>query len=341
MFFILNHIIKIQKIWNAIFMGQVIRFFFNVLFFLLLTNNSYSKNFSEISNYSGETSDRIKVSSSQLILEKNKSDIYWPYTEASESKYSYGLKYSHYGLSGPLLGFTSNSLRIAANKIIDKSQKLLVNLGVQNLKHVIDRNYMIGGIEYQNQWSSHFNFDITIDRQFLFPSVVPLNNDPFKLYSTMTQLVFNWNFCEYLDLQIKNRYNFIDDNNQSHYNDIQLMYAFMRYPHWIRLGMGGELFGYQRNTSSYWSPKQFSNWGPRLDVSYSIYDNFQYFIGGSYNFFRENDFTPGQGFYGRTGLQWGDRNHLLFVLAYEKTQSIQSGRIWHNDAFNIIVNGFW
>jgi hypothetical protein len=171
--------------------------------------------------------------------------------------------------------------------------------------------------------------------------VIPLNGTPDIFYGQQFDAQVMYRFLDSFDLSANHRALFFADNNQGHKNEIQLMYAAARFPHWILVGLGGEVLSFNNNSPNYWSPRQFRAWGPRVDISYTLMPKLNYFLGGSYNFFKEDDFPSGTGFYGRTGLQAGDRNDWTVSVFLERNESTQNGQMWFNDSIGLVWNKIW
>ncbi len=317
------------------------------LLFLVIILSPLTKAWSnQATFFSGQrskTSDNIRVNFFQLNFESELSDINWPYSDQNLSQPSYGLEVQQQEITGPRLSFNNTLVAPQFTHNVGVDLRLSYQLGYYHLNvfNNNDLNQLRAKFDLKKNFRNQLFLDVTADRGFLFQSTIPLGGTADSFYGTQFDGRLLYRFLEKLDLSLRSRAQFFSDQNQSSKNDLQLMYAFLRHPHWLLFGLGSETLSFQSRSTSYWSPRFFRSWGPRMDVNYSLSEKFSAFLGGSYNFFKEDDFSSGSGFFGRTGLQWGNRNQSTIVAFYERNESTQNGRIWFNDSFGLNWNKIW
>ncbi len=318
------------------------RLFFLILF-LMTTQISWAKKATTLSGQRSKTSDNIRINHFQLNFESNVSDLFWPYLEQDTQQVSYGLNLKQLEVTGPVTSFANTLVAPQLTHFIDDTLRLNYQLGIYHLDffNQNDLNKAKAKIEIKKQFKESLFLDASIDRGFLFHATVPLAGHPDIFYGTQVDSRVLYRFLESFDFSLRNRSQFFSDKNQSTQNEIQLLYALMRFPHWVLVGFGAETLTFHQRSNNYWSPRFFRSLGPRIDLSLNVFKSLNYFLGGSYNFFKEDDFDQGSGFYGRSGLFWGDRNDWTITLYTERNESTQNGRIWFNDSFGLLWSQVW
>jgi hypothetical protein len=315
-----------------------------LLFCLSICSPVWSKSRLSQNNRKGQTSDLIWVNQLQLVYESQVFDVFWPYLDQEAVQSAQSIQFEHLEVVGSNTSMASYLLKGAQHYRLSDQQSLMFSLGGYHMDHYSQSTQSQAHFAtgYKLNWSEVFYLNISAERGYLFSSIIPLSGTPDIFYGNQINHHATYRINPDWDLSLRQTFIFYGDGNQSNKHDLQLMYAVMRFPHWILVGLGAEHLSYQDNQSPhYWSPRIFRSWGPRLDLSLNIIDSLNYFIGGSYNFFQEEAFSPGDGFFARTGVVWGDRNDWQLLCYYEKNQSVQNGNIWSNDTLSINFDYLW
>jgi len=320
-------------------MGQFIIF----ILLLMTTHESWADKASTLSGQRSKTSDDIRINHIQMNFESNLTDLFWPYAGQDFEKISYGLDLKQLEITGPVTSFAQTLVAPQLTHFIDETLRIKYQLGLYHLDYFNqdDINKAKAKFEMKKKFKEVLFLDASLDRGYLFHATIPLAGHPDLFYGTQLDARVLYRFLESFDFSINNRSQFFSDQNQSSKNEFQLLYAIMRFPHWILIGLGGETLSFQQRSNNYWSPRFFRSLGPRIDLSLNVYKSLNYFLGGSYNFFKEDDFDQGTGFYGRSGLIWGDRNDWTVTLYAERNESTQNGQVWFNDSFGLVWSQVW
>lgn len=302
-----------------------------------------SKDVTFISGQRSKTSDDIEFKNFQILYDSAPIDLFWPYKTQNSKQRPFGLEAQRFEINGPNISFSNTLIATRKGLFLGPNTWLNTQVGYFYLdaEGSSDLQKIQAKLDFKYKYLEKLFLSATADRGFLFSSVIPLNGTPVIFYGTQVDAKVMYRFLESFDLSANHRALFFEDNNQGHKNEIQLMYALARFPHWILVGLGGEVLSFNNNSPNYWSPRQFRAWGPRVDISYLIQPKLNYFLGGSYNFFKEDNFPSGTGFYGRTGFQLGDRDDWTISAFLERNESTQNGQMWFNDSFGLVWNKIW
>jgi len=150
-----------------------------------------------------------------------------------------------------------------------------------------------------------------------------------NLKGPYTLVRITYKFAEKWQLRGMNKNYFISDDNQRADSDLALMYGVSPGWPWIWVGLGGELMTNSKaNTTGYWAPRQFTNYGPRLDVAAPIADKTTFYLGLNVNKFNDIDFGDGTGFYGVSKLVYGADDSWKIELGVESISSDQNASRW-------------
>lgn len=129
-----------------------------------------------------------------------------------------------------------------------------------------------------------------------------------------------------------NKAYFLSDDNQRSHTDVAVMYGVSPTWPWIWVGFGYEFMSHTKDNQSYWSPREFYSYGPRLDVSAPIKGKLSFAGGINLNQFRDIDFGQGEGYYLSSKLIYGEYKKTQYALGIELIQSEQNGNIWRSQA---------
>lgn len=130
----------------------------------------------------------------------------------------------------------------------------------------------------------------------------------------------------------------LSDQNTRTLGDFALLYGISPGVPWIWGGVGYEWMGTGQNTISYWSPRRFWSFGPRIEGDIPIFDELSVFFGLNVNRFQEEDFPMGTGYYGVLGLRYGAREDVNYTLGYTRIRSAQNSGTWNSDGIAALVH---
>lgn len=303
----------------------------------------YANSALRLDGYKGETSDHIWINEAKLRYEQTQADLLWPYSYQETDFWSHSFEFQHLEIMSPRTSLNSHLLMARHRYFDDHNNMFGIEWGGYHIDPLVAETYQAlkATALYQHHWENTLFIDLTLGQGLQIPRLIPLGGKTQDFYGTQASAVILYRPHSSWDLTYRHTSLFLADNNQGNRHDAQLMYAITRFPHWILLGWGLENFSYQQPSTSYWAPRTFFSHGPRLDMNMELAPQWFAFLGGSFNFFKENNFQPGDGFYGRGGISYGSRDHHNFQVYYEKVQSTQNGRIWESDAAGATVEWVW
>jgi hypothetical protein len=294
--------------------------------------------------YGSQTSDQIDVIVGDVKYQRNAHELFWPYQNQIE-KNSWGLNYFYKEIDGPAVDakfqeFLGNFQYVEFEAI---NAKLIFEGGFyqtkeENLNHSktnvkLSAHYQI----YEKGYTVEGRFA----RENAYRRILLLNGNPIDLNSFSYMLRIHKKFFEdKVSLQGKWLGDHLRDDNRRRDSDLEVMYAFMTYPHWIRAGFGYQNLSFKKNSSAFWSPDSFYSYGPRIDMSVDL-THLSFILGGNYVWFEENKVFDGNGYYLRTGLSYGNREEHQLRLLFEKNESLQNNNTWTNEAIRFVFNKAW
>ena len=156
-----------------------------------------------------------------------------------------------------------------------------------------------------------------------------------NLGSLYYRIAIQRKITETVKLSLLTKTLYLSDTNQRSDSDLALMYGISTTWPWIWVGFGTEFMSNSKTSQSYWSPRQFYSFGPRIDVAAPIFGKLSFALGLNLNKFQDIDFGGGQGFYSNSKLIYGDVGKLRYEFGIEAIQSEQSGNIWRSQAMSL------
>ncbi|MCR9205905.1 MAG: hypothetical protein NXH75_15080 [Halobacteriovoraceae bacterium] len=292
----------------------------------------------------GDTTDKINYKEFALAGTFNERNLFWPYLNESSKAHSFGLEFYKRDQKGPSFKSKFHRLRGEYSLFLKERHKVSFGGGFFQIDEVgfpEKRNKGLFDTEVASLWSESF-----ISRFFLgtgsavgeiFQTGQGLRDMDQVRYGTDLQYTFYKNMITARLLYIRNN---LENDISRNFMDSEIMVALMKYPHWIRVGIGYHTMDYNKNTITYWSPLDFYAWGPRVDLSYVFNEKIQVYFGGNYSWFEENKTFSGGGYYLRTGMRYGLREDFNIDASYERNESIQNNNSWVGKAFLLNLNYF-
>ncbi len=293
----------------------------------------------------GRTTDNIDYNEAYIEADTNKRDLIWPYQNETLEPDNFGLSYYHRYQKGPLFKFNYQEIIGRYDYQFHEKHKLKTSFGVYHIDeegHGEKTTKFTGKLNLVSNYSRNLNTRIEIGRGIELRHIFLLQGSLQNLTATTLGLRGQYMFLQdWLVTNIIVQKSYLTNDNVRNFYDAELMVNFMTWPHWIRLGWGYHELMYDKTSASYWSPEDFYAHGPRVDLSFTLFDPLQYYLGGSYNWFEENKRFQGSGYYMRTGLRYGIREDYIIDFSYERNESIQNSRSWVNDAYALNLNRFF
>lgn len=293
---------------------------------------------------SGDTTDKIDFNEATFKGTYNQKDLFWPYKNEDEKNFSFDVELYHRNQKGLNFKSTYDELMGGLHFYHNKKHKLSAKAGF----YIIDENAYVqtrtsgaAEVELASLWGKKFNTIIFLKSGSAVKEIFQTGGSLRSLDQTAYGIDAKYTFWkDSLTARAVYKKNDLENDVTRNYVDTELMYSIMKFPHWIRAGIGYETFDYNKNSAAYWSPSDFYSWGPRLDLSYVFNEKFQVFLGGTYSWFEEDKTYTGNGYYMRTGGRYGAREDFNVELSYERNESIQNNSSWVSKAFILQLNCF-
>lgn len=220
---------------------------------------------------------------------------------------------------------------------ISPEDLLFVSAGANYLKIAnADTTKVVGSVQYRKTMDS-WQITASSERRSLVEDTRNTSKVSFFLMDQKSKIGSTYRIAEKWKAGAGLGHSYLSDSNSALLFDSNVQYGISESWPWIWAGYGIEGMRYRENKVGYWSPRKFLSHGPRLDMSFGIYEKLSGIIAFNYNFHRENG-TKGSGFLGGAGLQWGqwDGNH--FRLIYSKIRSRQNQSPWIYEGLQLTCN---
>lgn len=299
--------------------------------------------YNEVDYFDGSTADKLNLSRLTLQYSHGKNDLVWPYNNSEAKTSEWGLRFKSLSSNSNLIDYKDHELMATGSTKLNDQYKISYEAGANQLKQegFVDKSFFVFGTSLEFVLSENIFGSINLGQGYEVPTIIPLSGDASDVLSQNIRTNLSYRFIKDWQLDFKYRFDILADNNQRNWFDLQAMYSISTFPSWIRVGYGSSQLNYQSNSFTYWSPRNFLSHGPRLDLNIPVFDKFHWFGGGSYNFFRENSFSPGQGHYVRTGVNYGSRDQYLIEASFENGESTQNNRLWYSHFVQLRGTIFW
>lgn len=292
----------------------------------------------------GDTTDKINYKDLIVSGTYNERDLFWPYLNETSNSSTFGLDYYFRQQDG--LGFDSTFHEVKGryNYQFKNKHRFALAGGLYQIDEqgfTSKANRVLLDASVSSLFSENFQSRFFIGKGSAVREVFQTGRNlrDFDQLKYGTDLTFSF-FKQKVSSRIMLIRSDLKNDVERTYFDSEVMVSLMTYPHWIRVGMGYHTLDYNKNTSNYWSPLDFYAWGPRLDFSYVFTPKIQYFLGGNYSWFEENNTFAGSGYYMRTGFKYGLREDFNIDLSYERNESVQNNNSWVGKSFLINANYF-
>lgn len=158
--------------------------------------------------------------------------------------------------------------------------------------------------------------------------------DHFDLKEDQASLQIIFRPYEKLKLQGSGELGWRSDSNTKFSSDFALLYGVSPDWPWIWVGYGYYTLSFQKQNAAYWSPKNFTSHGLRVDMSFPVVSQLSGIFAVNFNNYDEDGFT-GRGHYGVVGLQWGSTSDFHFKMTWTQIRSGQSSSPWKYDGITL------
>ncbi|MDH5415364.1 MAG: hypothetical protein OEW87_14605 [Flavobacteriaceae bacterium] len=306
----------------------------NIVFTL---NDSFATELSKtFTSFSQETtSDLLEKKSFFLSYRNHRRDILWPYPNALEKSFDWGIDTNiHSGSVNPD-EFSGVSLSTLIGKKFSSELYSQINVGFHNLENKTAKSKQtITNFQFSTQYvitsTLSANFRYTHDYvyyEMMLPKGVTDYLEADSLYTTFT---YKWS------KRIKSKFNanwkLLSDSNTKKQYSFDTLYGVSPGWPWIWFGLGMEHLSFTKDLDGYWTPLDFLMIGPRLEAAFTLYKKLSITIAFNANRYHDRDLdTWGNGYYGTVKLQYGKRDELHYELLYTKIETSQNSTKWNSD----------
>lgn len=319
------------------------KFLFLVICLALITSTN-ANHFVGAQLTMGDTSNDVDYQEYEVGHKSSQRDILWRYKNETESPSAWGFNYYHRLQKG--LGFSSrlNEVRGHFDYIVKEKHQVKSNLGLYHIDEEGIKTkdlHLLGNVEVISLFNKDFWTKLSIGRNSGYREIFIINKGAESVRNTKIDATIQHQFFDQL-FAIKAQYakSFIRNDVERDFIDSELMFSLMKYPHWIRFGIGYHSLSFNKDVPQYWSPTDFYAYGPRLDFNYLFTDKFMVFLGGNLNKFKENKQFSGTGHYLRTGFKYGLREDMTIQAFHERVKASLNTTAWLGRSYNLTFTKF-
>ena len=292
----------------------------------------------------GETSDKIDFEEVSIGATYNEKDLFWPYLNEASEPLAFGVTYYHRNQKGRSFESTYQEAKAKIQYFHNKEHKISVLPGFYVIDEIGYADKRVKGaldLLLESIWLEEVSTSFSFGSGSAVKEIFQTGSDLKEFDQTFFKSEIKYSFFEKnITARIQYRKNNLENDISRDFFDGQLMYSLMKYPHWIRVGLGYHTLEFNKTSSKLWTPLEFYSYGPRLDLSYLFTKELSAFLGGSYSWFEENKTFSGSGYYLRAGLKYGLREDFTIQGTFERNESVQNNNKWDSDSFVLNLNYF-
>jgi hypothetical protein len=306
---------------------------FLVCFFLI--NNLFAQDFNNVASSYGsffKSNDgflmrRLSGGYNPLV------DVNWPYNNQvlSGKAFDGQILYGENGDSRDNASFFQFSI----HRILKETQGTLVKpiLGVtfSSLETGRSRAIPMLGVALDHKMGQHF-ISYSIIHKAQIDTFVGRTRELFDNQGLNQNVNFVLKPKDKIVIRSRNMQGSWNDGNNRFISDNSFLYGVSMSEYWFLLGPSLSYWTYKKRVDQYWSPQKFYSYGVQAEIAIPIYQSLSFKSGGVLNSFKEDKAEVGSGYYLKTGLHYGDRNHYLFSLELERNKSQQNNNIWRSES---------
>ncbi len=289
------------------------------------------------------TSDGIFQNTWTGRYRSRRSDMFWPYSNESESGPGWGANVSWSRGTNASTSYQGTSAQAVFSEKFSQRAWLELTAGDHHLNNITSTqqtDFLTARLETLVALNS-FNLNLVANRDFIYADLYQPGGVTQALSAQSLYLDLQYRPQEKWRFLSRNSYRWISDGNQRREFDLSTMYGVSIGVPWIWMGLGADLLSYANTSPGYWSPSQFASMGPRFEFVVPLLGAFSGTYALNVNRIDEVGSSPGLSFYAVAGLQYGTREALLIELAYTRIQSSQNGNTWNDDGAKIsLQNSF-
>lgn len=303
------------------------------------------------------TSGDYSLQTKTLSYKLHRRDLYYPYENEAITAIDYGFKYSLYegwnkfSFKGDkisvYLGFKQNEdwyyeLNVGNNNVELLRQD---DLATTEVESGYDRSSLLTNsilLQWNDSKTQEQGVSFEYHKDLLCNQAILNQNHLANLSYAETRISFfkKWQKKWMLKFFQKNRE--ISDSNLKVQRDMSVNYGYALGDPWIWFGLGVEHLSFKNTVLSYWSPKDFLAYGPRMEAAWGLPYRLQFSLGVNYNFLQDNDLAEqGQGHYISAKLRYGDRNSNNVSFSINDSYSMQRGAQWAEKEYLGQLNYFF
>lgn len=288
------------------------------------------------------TSDELDHNSLGLSYQNHRRDPHWPYPGEADAAWDLGLRANLCSGKTPYGHYSSFDFFGEFSRKISEKANMGLEAGMSRLSEDRGGSIIIpaGTLSAFIFPASFLSFEVMV-----FRKLANVDHRPGAVSTHLKEVGERLNIysqpVERIRVIAQGENKNLSDGNQKRWSDFSLLYGVSPGTPWIWLGMGGELFGYTRNTENdpvetrYWSPGRFISFGPRADIQIPIQGLLSLSIGANWNRLREGDLPWGTGYYLSPSLNYGSRENVLVSVYYTRISSKQGESSWSSNTFGL------
>lgn len=287
------------------------------------------------------TSDHIDLNRIQYNYSSNRRGHDWPYEEAADSDWDWGIGLDSYSGKAVDTEFTGNRLQAMAGWRYARSGYIAVYGGAHQLDvPALDTQEITSyGVDAHLGITPAIKLGLTASDDYVYQEGLQPAGAREFLNAERWQANIEWGPVDTVRFAASGGAWNLSDANTRRESMVSLMYGISPEWPWVWLGARYENLKYDEARTDYWTPTRFRSLGIALESSFAISANLSGALSAGASRIREDDNPKGNGHYAVIGLDYKLTPRHVLRLGYHRIRSTQEGAAWLEQAYNLSVNG--
>jgi hypothetical protein len=291
-----------------------------------------------------DTSDHLHAYHASVQYLSDQADVLWVHKAERQERLAWGFRYDRADGIGPAESLAPHiysydrPVALVSEKFNDRTQldaSSGVNFYRASSAYPQASSFFVGGAELVSRPTDESTLRLSVNRHLLVEDLLIVNDFSNPVATISGKESGSWTWASKYKVQQFVEREWINDGNRRWNLDLAGMYGISQHPVWAWVGVGANYFSYDHRKTNYWSPYQMIALGPRVDFAIPFWDQWQYKIGGSLNWLREESFAQAVGDYVRTALSYRPRDGTVVEIYYIDSRSTRSNSSWFGESVGI------
>ncbi len=288
------------------------------------------------------TSDDIDLDIITFSYINNLRSHFWPYVEAADSDFDWGIVLHHYSGQASGTDFTATQLEgVLGWRYSDQSY-----FGLRAGGHYLEvpsqndeKSRLTYEFDAQIGLFDNFNLQINAADDYVYQEGLQPAGAREFLNAQKRLAGFEWKPFERIRVTASSSMWELSDSNVRKQSKVGMFYGISPSWPWIWAGIAYEKLSYNEAKPDYWTPGIFHSRGIVFESSFPVTDKLAAAFSGSIYKIEENNFSEGDGDSVFAGLDYKltDNHTLRFKMS--RIHSRQAESDWSEDTYSLSLNG--